>query len=317
MVRSCFVFLLLFICVPAWAQSPDTPKKDGTAEKAPSLVKGRLTIKAPPSAQRCQEFLDINARSETEFYADDKGGLSIHKGVSAKRLRFLATELEKVEGVRQALTDTPRRMILLIFKSSPKNTTPPLVAAALEQIRKRYKESLKARGSTLGAGGTDKKSPGDNKDTSKKDPVKPPKVIKAGPKKKEAVMPVLKRGFYSYYSPKITEATLRQTKVSGPITSVHCLNLWLAAKDRPQAVVIARKVLAKHPKDNRAGAVLAMYHLHTGNKMKAYRNMRTVIHYNPDVAVYRAMYAEVLYAMKMERVAKEQEDMAKKLSGLK
>lgn len=317
MVRCCFVFLLLFVCVPAFAQSPDSPKKDGAGEKVPSLVKGRLTIKAPPAAQRCREFLDINARSETEFYADDKGGLSIHKGVSAKRLRFLATELEKIDGVRQALTDTPRRMILLIFKSSPQNTTPPLVAAALEQIRKRYKESLKARGSTLGAGGADKKSPETSKDPSKKDPAKPPKVIKAEPKKKEVAMPVLKRGFYSYYSPKITEATLAQTKVTGPITSVHCLKLWLAAKDRPQAVVIARQVLAKYPKDNRAGAVLAMYHLHTGNKMKAYRNMRTVIHYNPDVAVYRAMYAEVLYAMKMERVAKEQEEMAKKLSGLK
>lgn len=315
MVRVCFVFLLLFVCVPAWAQSPDELKKDGAAEKAPSLVKGRLTIKAPPCAKRCREFLDINARSETEFYADDKGGLSIHKGISAKRLRFLATELEKVDGVRQALTDTPRRMILLIFKSAPKNTTPPLVASALEQIRKRYKESVKARGSALGAGGTEKKPTREPKKAPKKDPVKPPKVIKAGPKKKEVVMPVLKRGFYSYYSPKITEAVLKQTKVTGPITGRRCLELWLGAKDRPQAVVVARKVLAKYPKDNRAGAVLAMYHLHTGNKMKAYRNMRTVIHYNPDVAVYRAMYAEVLYAMKMERVAKEQEEMAKKLSG--
>jgi hypothetical protein len=324
------VVLVIFCCFasPAFAQSPNIPVPGPESTKKASLVNGRISTKAPRCAQGCMDFLKASAKSSAEFFADEKGGLSVHRGISAKRLRFLAKGLEKLEGIRQALTDTPRRMILIIFDAAPAGTTPGLIAGSLEQMRRRYKESKKARAAPLGGPG----NPGNDEGNPPKTERKPTKTEKSGktpkigekkerndrkPIKKPAVSekPTKKPGKRSFSSnpTPITDEIVVKTKITGEITSARALSLWLKAKDRPQAVAIARKVLTKHPKDTRAGAVLAMYHLHQGHKMKAYRNMRTVIHYQPENATYRLMYAEVLYAMKMGRVAKEQEAKARRL----
>ena len=322
MSRLILLLLFMSLCLPALAQQPKLPDKPANEETENELIKGRISSKAPKCAKACTDMLKTVVQSEAEFYASDYGALSVHMGISAKRLRFIAKKLEKIPGIRQALTDTPRRMILLIFQSAPATTGPDAIAGGLETMRRRYKNSLKARAALLGSAGDSKEADkktgngvksGKSATKTKNKGAKNSKGLKKTSKKARKATPSKKIRFYSFYHTPITDEIVANTKITGPVTSARALKLWLDAKDRPQAVAVARKIFAKHPKDVRIGAVLAMYHLHRGHSKKAYQNMRTVLHYQPQVALYHAMYAEVLYAMNLNSRAKEEEQKAKKL----
>lgn len=295
------------------AEAQDTATK--------TLVVGMKSPDAGALGDKLWKIYEDKVVSKCKVFVNKQGLLSVHPGVSERRLRDLALTLEKQKGVRQALTDGPRRMILLIFKINPKNATPDVIAGPLEEMRRHFRKNQgksKTKGGRKGTPGAGPGSgtPGGPDDSAPKNPkdpqplTKPP--IKPGPKRRKGKTRAQKR-HYSSNPTKLTDEQLDAVKVYGEITGKKALALWLSGKDRLKAAAMARKRLKKRPKDWEAGAVMAMYHLHKGDTMKAYRNMRTVIHYRPHVAAYREMYAEVLYLMNLDKRAEAEEQKAREL----
>jgi hypothetical protein len=119
------IFGLVLPATEVFAQEP----------AGPGRVEGRIMPNAPPQATQLRDKLAEEIQGEAEFYADLQGALTVHPGVKPERLRRLAQWIEKQDGVRQALTDTPRRMILIIFSTAPERVGPESVAGPLERLR--------------------------------------------------------------------------------------------------------------------------------------------------------------------------------------
>lgn len=285
---------LLLLTAPAAAQDESKP-----------ILEGRVSPAAPPFATTLRDALEKEIRANAEFYADDQGALSVHKGVSTRRLRRVAQWIEKQEGVRQALTDSTRRMILIIFTSAPEALTPQQVAAPLEGLRRSFQESKEARSAPLGGPGDPPpmpeppRPPHDLPTTPPEPPIAEPPVAEPEEPSVGGVVldPATAFPSYSYNPETLSREKVEATKVYGEVSGKRALDLWLSQEDRLLAVAIAQRVI-KTRKDAEAGAVLGMWHLHLGNQLKAYQNLRTVRDMRPNVGLYHAMYAEVLSSMK-------------------
>lgn len=154
----------------------------------------------------------------------------------------------------------------------------------------------------------------DKKKQPKEPKPSPGKAQRHGPKKRNSrkqnnakKLPTAIDSFrpYSLCEPKLTEADVEAVQIFGEITGRAALKLWFQKKNRGRAVAVARKALKRNKLDFDAGVVTALFSLQNGNKLKAYQNLRTVVHKRPDVGLYHDIYAEVLDALKMSEKAKE------------
>lgn len=351
---------VLMVCAalttsPVLAQDPGEPalpSPPSAGGDEAERVTGAIEPTAPAAAGLARELLVKETRRPVEVFANRNGLLSVHKGLSASGLRALARKLEEVKGIRRALTDTPRRMILVIFDTAPPGSGPEAIAGPLENIRRRYREDVASRPQLGGAGARPggrrpdptppaprDPQPGDPMRSPDPRPDKPPldepderpgpgepgtseapDAVKRAPKPKagetaEPAADPLKTRPYSTCRPALDPRKIARRKVTGKINGRRALSLWLEGSDRELATVVARETLKRHPKDVEAGAVLAMYHLHRGDKLKAYRNMRTVLHYRPGKPVFHRMYAEVLASLEMTARAREELRVAAELEG--
>jgi len=317
-MRSVLSLLLsFFLLTSVEAQEAGVAKKPGLgpkAAKAEELIAGRFAPDAPKLAQVVRQKLGKLVRAKSEAFATRFGFLSVHKGVSAKALRGYARSIEAIKGVRQALTDTPRRMILCIFDTAPANYTPEACAGDLEELRRRFEKSQAKplSGSGLGLGESDEelaepsklKKPGARRPSKPKRSVSPPaaKAPQPAPAPSEGPIPSME--------------VVRRARVSPLMTGREALGMWTkepTKERRAVALVTARAVLKKSPRDAEAGVVIALYYLAIGKKLKAYRNMRTVTRMRPDNARYHEIYARALRAMGLEARALEEDALAAQL----
>jgi hypothetical protein len=340
----------LLLCGHAgYAQSPpDT----ATSAVDSRHLKGKVLDNAPRVAHTVKSAIAKANKTEGELFADERGLLAVLPGSRSDSLRKLARELEEIPGVRQALTDTPRRMLLLIFDSASRDTTPEFVAGPLEELRRGFKKRQSTPKPVTGPLGGLAESPPARppgqpepglgspaaprlpklpeeeptppaNERAEPEPAKAPEGKPSTTAKRNRDAPPngsrrhVKGRTYSWSPEPLTEELVEACIVEGPIHGRRALELWLTGKDRPLSVAIARAAIKKRERDAEAGAVLAMYHLNRGYKLKAYRNMRSVTHYRPDSALFRRMYAEVLRALGLNDRAREEELQAMRIDAVK